>query len=406
MTEPARITWGEAVTTACNGVRVKKVWLNNESNAGSGGTLNSPPVGGSATNSYYVRLENSGTANAQGILASIKSNRFGIANLTAFGQVPAVPNPLGPSGMINGVSAASNNIADLGPATWTISRAEWETKYQSNRTVCSFVTLDVDPNLPVGTRVNIANRYYIWNTSFAPASVLQNSAVLDSSGFAPPADGSGIQQFDLKTFVKEIPGITAGTDGLFPAARAEGSEKRLLDSVGQNALQRLNAVSLYRAGASFYGNTVCAYRRTGRYISMGGVSVEVAERTPCFANWAFHKEKMEKWIGSMVAQCPQGTSHDPNCRIERDPATGDQAISVSVGQALDLMTRIEAVESKLPCACGDWKCQVGSIFTESGSSGLLAGTVALFGTLGVGGLAFRRRGSDVGRPVPADIASE
>lgn len=365
---PARSKWGSALmggsgTASCSGVQVSQHWINSQPNT----SVLSPPAPGasSVTNNYFVELLNTGTAPAEKILASIKKGTFGISPIPAFSNIPASPNPLGPSGTI-----LPGATTILGPAAWTISAADYQSNYaptsqEPNKNyVCSYVQLDVDPS--ASGRVLIANRYSYWNTHYGSASTFTNTALFDTKGFEAPADGSGIQRFDLKVFPKEVLPINRSGVKTNDLNRTVGV-LQMADKTTLEELNQINALGMYKEGARFYRKIVCGYRHTGKYIQMDGTNMELMENTPCYSYWLKHFGEISNWSDGLSGN-----------GLER---ISDLAYTVAIphGQLVSLNTRIEAVEPIIPPVCRPTPCTPCPPKT--------AGSSLLIGMIGIGGAA-------------------
>jgi hypothetical protein len=340
---PTRANWGDAIQNSyspCQGVRVKSAWINT---AGNHSTLTPPPVGGSVTNNYFVQIENAGTAPAGHVLASIHAWRFGIAPGSSFGLIP------GTSHLSSFAAAPATPInpganVTLGPAAWTISREDYDADYASTPLVCSLIQLDVDNAHTAGvTRTLIGNRFFYWNTHFAPASVFRQAALLETRGFQAPGDGSGQQRFHLLVTDREIPGrpgrgevprTPPSDQAVSFEGRQSGEPARFLpDSVLLDELSQVGGVQRYEQGAAFFVRSVCGFRHTARYITVDGTPVELMERTPCYGYWIYHLGKMSGWRRTLRAP-----------GLDR-LADGLYSIAVPENGSVELTTHIEAVET-------------------------------------------------------------
>jgi hypothetical protein len=332
---PARSQWGDVnlmpPAGGCQGVRVKSTYINA---VGNSSVLTPPPVGGSATNNYFIQIENAGSVPAGHVLATIQSGRFGIVPYSTFGPVPATPSPL--TTFSTGASAlTAGDVRTIGPAAWTLTRAEFDALKAVSNYVCSLVQLDVDNAHTAGvSRTLIANRYFYWNTHFGPASVFEHSAVLDTKGFAAPSDASGQQRFDLLVVNREF------NEKLDAPARTNQAGVRK-DSGGVSdskyaslarELSQVGGTAFLDKGAKFFSQSVCGFRHTGRYMKLEGASIEIMDRAPCYAYWIYHVGAFQSWRNAFTA---------PGLEKRSDAL---YAVSVPVGQSTLLATRIEAQE--------------------------------------------------------------
>lgn len=336
---PPRAGWGDAIQNSfspCQGVRVTGTWINAPGNTS---TLNPPPMGGSITNNYFVQIQNTGTAPAGHVLASIHAWRFGITPYVTFGKVPSTPNPVS-SFAANPAAISPGDTRTLPASAWTISRADFDAQFASSRTICSLVQLDVDNANTAGVaRTLIANRYYYWNTHFAPASRFAHSAVLDTRGFAAPADGSGRNSFDLLVSDRQFAGSgDGGQDSGVVVREPTGGVREPRGKVSSarvpfGELVQVGGMQVYERGARFFSRAVCGFRRTGRFISIDGTRAEVMERTPCYGYWVYHLGDMRSWRYDLTAQGLEQVRERPM-----------YTISVPVNGSVELATVIEATE--------------------------------------------------------------
>jgi hypothetical protein len=354
---PPRANWGDAIlanittgVSPCQGVRVKSTWINTPGNS----TLSVPPVGGSVTNNYFVQIENAGSAPAGNVLAAIHAWRFGISG--KFAPVPTMPNPLSSYSTSTPGPLAPGAVQVLGPAAWNISRTTYENEFKSNKIVCSLIQLDVDNSHPVTgvTRTLIGNRYFYWNTYFGAGSVFAHSAVLDTRGFKPPANGDTLQRFDLLVSTREIPNRPerpdvrrdslrpdVRRDSLRPVVGRDSIPRAFSDSTPYMEIAQIGGMPFYEKGARFFAQSVCGLRRTGTYINVAGTPAELMERTPCYGYWIYHLGAFRAWNADFKA-----------AGLKKIAGTGTlYSITVPVDTFVDLSTRIEAVESWFP---GPW----------------------------------------------------
>lgn len=348
MAAPVFSTWGTARLNdpgqSCSGVRVADRWINVVGNPDG---MSAPAAGApSVTNRLFVKVENSGSADAGHILAKISSWRFGSA-LNPLGLI-GPPNvgtvspaqPLRTFDLSNpgtGIPAGTSKTLQL---DWTLSASEYQTLLGSPGYVCSRVELDVDPVHTAGVaRTHISNRGNYWNIHLAPASVFRNAALLDSRGYERHATSPTEQRFDIHVATREVPPLRRDDrPGLTAGGLTTPDQARL-----EKILQTIGGLAHYREGARYFVKTVCPERHTGRFVQLeGSGDVELMERAPCFEYWIYHRGPFARWIDELKVPTGSGLP-----RLE-PLGPGVYTIALPFDSTVELETRIEAVESGPP----------------------------------------------------------
>jgi opacity protein-like surface antigen len=351
---PEFSTWGTASLTSqgqqCPGVRVKRTWINAESNPS---TMARPPAMGTGDNNFHIEIENTGQGGAGNVLATLLAYRFGSVPYSNFGKVGSTVGNVSPSNPVSSYDGTTNPIAsqttrETSPIKWTLTRAEYDTLRGSDHNVCSVVELDVDTaHVPTGVqRTLIANRQSPWNIGMGQSSVFSHTALLASAGYARDERSPTNQTFDILVSTDEIESANAGNDrvrtkSVLPPKQASELSLRLLASGG---------LSFFHNGEAFYRKSVCPLRRTGRSIRLDGRDVELLERSPCFEYWVHHKGILDRWLDKMAVTTVPGTACLTRTSQSGQPCliqTGFNRYSITLpfDGSVELETTIEAQES-------------------------------------------------------------
>jgi len=154
LANPPRSAWGDAQLSS-SGARRYASTVHGSIRRRNNPVLNAPPVGGTATNNYYVAIGNSGTAQA-GTTCSQASMPGGLASRdSTVSASPRHANPVSSYSVAQSGPIGPGELRRLGPATWTIDRATYVSTYQSNPGVCSLIQLDADNSHPAGVHADL-----------------------------------------------------------------------------------------------------------------------------------------------------------------------------------------------------------------------------------------------------------
>lgn len=132
-----------------------------------------------------------------------------------------------------------------------------------------------------------------------------------------------------------------------------------------------------------------AFHSAGKNVLIDGKPHILLDQQTSFGYFVWHEGPLYGWGANLSGATP---------------LQGDSVFKVAVpdGGSVKITNELNAIETAKPatqckCACGDMKCLMACKQVASNSSGTLAATFTLFGSIGVGGLAFLRRRSKGGK---------
>ncbi len=299
--------WGDGTLDGvCPGVQVYEVYTNNtDTNAVD-------PY--SSNNIFSVGVENTGSASASGITATIKSSRFGLAGPGSYGLIPAPGNPTPPSGSIPG----NGGTATLSTGSWDLTNDPNQQDYITNPWLCSFVELNA-----AGGGTYITNKYFYWNLHFGTASKFSHNAYVEAIGYGAPPDGTDSHKFDLMVSIEKYMGKDYEPEDALSAI-----EKRIARRKG---VKKLSFKSIWEKFAKLTF-TVHGYRHTNRFIIIRGKKYALRESVNSFGYVIDHVGELSKWVQLLAGIGLLKTS----------PYT--YTLSVPNNKAVELATKIRAVD--------------------------------------------------------------
>ncbi len=324
---PPPATWGTGRREdACPGVKVLSVRTNHPTDA-NGIDPNS------TNNRFKVKLTNTGTVDAHGVTATIKSYRFGVSGSFA-------PLPLAPPHINFGDVPALATSPELQTLAWDVLNDPMRTTYLTWGNVCSFVELNATGGL-------IANRFYPWNLHFATASRFQHVAVIDTNGFGPPASEGAPQRFDLAVATQHEELRRDSWDRLCLSLNrscAFGETGLEADDGDRRRAALVELISVYypdclrqfleTGHASLATHVVHAYRATGRFIEIEGKRLPVWESANSFGYVLCHQGPVKEWVHDFSGPA-----------VVKVPGASDRyTVEVPVGQFTEVTTTVEARE--------------------------------------------------------------
>lgn len=309
--------WGQATLDgACSGIRVKRAYTNTP----SGNSINI----NSTNNIFSVELENTGSAPGTGVVAQVKSARFGLPGKADFELYPAPSTwrgVFGPSGVI----PANGGTVILSTPPWDLVNDQNRQNYVTRTDACSFIELSTAPTTgttPVTTL--ISNRIAYHNMHFGTASKFEHTAVLGTRGYERPSDGSNLQRFQLFTST-ETDSEIFGEPQIF----RDESRRRVFSSEMEK--------QFIENKTRFFRKTVCGYRHTGREVIVEGTTLKMLESANCFGYLIGHDGPFAGWAHKMVGGgggSLEAVSGNSNVFVA----------SVPDGKSMELRTTIEASE--------------------------------------------------------------
>lgn len=220
------------------------------------------------------------------------------------------------------------------------------------------------------------------NMQFAPASIFSRSAEISSAPGPrnvylfvdrrnmPTLRGSGAP--DMKT--------AANASSVLKPIPVSGRLKEIHQMLARGVQPRLPFDELAAIMPTY---VVHAFHDGGQKIMIDGIPHIPLDQQTSFGYFVWHEGPLYDWNVNLTGATP---------------LRGDSVYKVAVpdGGAVKIATKIEAVETAEPpppckCNCGDFKCKVECNKLAGNGHNPLAGSLALLGTLGVGGFAFKRR---------------
>lgn len=220
------------------------------------------------------------------------------------------------------------------------------------------------------------------NMQFAPASIFSRSAEISS---AP-----GPRNVYLFVDRRNMPTLRgSGAADVKAAANASlalkpipisGKLKEIHQMLSRGIHPRLPYEDLAAIMPTY---VVHAFHDGGQKIMIDGIPHIPLDQQTSFGYFVWHEGPLYDWNVNLTGATP---------------LRGDSVYKVAVpdGGAVKIATKIEAVETAEPpppckCNCGDFKCKVECNKLASNGYNPLAASLALVGTLGIGGFAFKRR---------------
>ncbi len=155
-------------------------------------------ISGTVDNTIVAQLDNTGAA-ASGIVAEVRMANWGLGppQFNSWALAPGCANPSGPApALVAGTPASPSAMVETGNA-WLAANVPPD--YATHPHQCMWVQLRATGSPVVFTQAS-ARR----NMDFVGLSDVARDAEISAVGYPPPADGSGDQEFMLRTRCRKV----------------------------------------------------------------------------------------------------------------------------------------------------------------------------------------------------------
>lgn len=366
------------------------------------------------TNTFVARLTNDGTAaDGQGIRAEFRIANWGIGGGPgAWDKIPARPAgnlPMSSSGItpLNGGTANTNPSSRRDVPIGTGQHDLWmQTQvltgdHYCNSNVQTCLPGDKDAHSCIWVLLDSNNNATISESSvrrnfdITTLSTQRQSAEFSAKGWDAPVISGGPQQFLLFTSQNYFyhPGATDNKQGMImpkgisPKFLVRPNEREInTQLIPPLELELLKTPGLGKEPLWNYVWMVHANRATPLTMNIGQKTYRVYEPAGSFGRVGQHFGNVDRFVGKLTG----------GSELKQLAADGPQILTIKNDSTKRLDTVIGADEpgtgtGSCNCGCNDVTCLSQCPKQASNDSGVISGSLALVGTLGVGGFAFLRR---------------
>lgn len=353
-------------------------------------------ISGTGNNTFVARVTNDGTGSANDVRAEFRIANWGIAADSTQNWV-LVPHTGGDN------PTAKQTIGSGGSTEfsfdWQLNSTEKGQYAPPNHHQCIWVKLNSTSD------VDFVESSVRRNMNFIGLSRQVLPAVISAKGFPPPKSGN-THDIILETALVTLPNYSEKYRQA-PAAdvlREQGGARLMMSDGQRQVIQGLSQVDRLawsrqieaKKPLSQWVWVTYGHRDTGQVLTLGGKRFRVLDHVGSFGYFAEHAGRATGGFSAAIA----------NARVQADRAGapgvtpaepgltrgvgGTFSMKVPHNGAVSIDTALEARE-ECNCSCLDVKCKMECDKQANAGPTAIAGSLVLFGTIGVGGLAYFRR---------------